>query len=203
MIKRKLYKFLTVHTSAYMIVLVTKAVVMKKNQCRCCCSCKHLGSGTAVPRISLSSTLGTTQTTCNDLTSHVHAAAVAIILEFAVLFPGSAYIHFEHYPNHLLWLDMHVHASAVASTLGVALLYPGSAYVDFGHYSNHPPFLSGLGPIFLTWLIAPILSITLVTAAFIFTRNSVLRGEDPFHKTLWVRLPHQESISHHNMCWHA
>ena len=77
---------------------------------------------------------------------------------------------------------------AAAATVGVSLVYPGFNSINFGGKNtlSTPPFLSGLGPVFLTWGIAPLLSLTCVTALFLIMRAWLLRGEDPFHKVIWV-----------------
>lgn len=71
----------------------------------------------------------------------------------------------------------------VASTIGAALVFPGSSSLEFGTLLDAPPFLTGLGPIFLTWMTAPLLSITFVSLASIGMRNILFRGEDPFTKS--------------------
>ena len=77
---------------------------------------------------------------------------------------------------------------AVASTIGAAFVFPGVATIDGGAGLSQPPFLSGLGPVFLTWLVGPMLSLTSVTLLFLLMRTCLLRGEDPFHKVLWVSI---------------
>ena len=86
---------------------------------------------------------------------------------------------------------------AAASTVGVALIYPGFKSINFGSKTalSSPPFLSGLGPVYLTWGIAPLLSLTCVTALFLILRTWLLRGEDPFHKVIWVRSSVEASVS--------
>ncbi len=105
---------------------------------------------------------------------------------------------------------------AVASTIGAAFVFPGVGHIDGGTSLSAPPFLSGLGPVFLIWLVAPTLTLTLVILLFLMMRTYVMRGEDPFHKVLWVRLPmlpischgpltpcrhaHQQPIAAHCAC---
>ena len=105
---------------------------------------------------------------------------------------------------------------AVASTIGAAFVFPGVGDIDGGTSLSAPPFLSGLGPVFLIWLVAPTLTLTLVILLFLMMRTYVMRGEDPFHKVLWVRLPllpmachgpqmpcrqaHQQPIAAHCAC---
>lgn len=75
----------------------------------------------------------------------------------------------------------------MASLAGATFVFPGVRCLDGGKWLSAPPFLSGLGPAFLVWLIAPLMTLTLVTLAFLILRTCLLRGEDPFHKVLWVR----------------
>lgn len=75
----------------------------------------------------------------------------------------------------------------MASLIGAAFVFPGVGTIDAGTTLSKPPFLSGLGPVFLVWLVAPFMALTLVTFVFLVLRTSLLRGEDPFHKVLWVR----------------
>lgn len=79
-------------------------------------------------------------------------------------------------------------APAVASTLGAALVFPGASLIFFGQSEKAPPFWSGVGPVLLSWFGAPLLSAVLVTSSFLFIRSLVFRGEDAFHKALWVRV---------------
>ena len=76
---------------------------------------------------------------------------------------------------------------AVASTLGAALVFPGASSIKFGEPLKTPPFLTGVGPVLLAWLWSPVLSALLVTSSFLLIRSLVFRGEDAFHKALWVR----------------
>ncbi len=94
---------------------------------------------------------------------------------------------------------------AVASTIGAAFVFPGVGDIDGGTSLSAPPFLSGLGPVFLIWLVAPTLTLTLVILLFLMMRTYVMRGEDPFHKVLWVRLPMLPTACHgpHMPCRHA
>lgn len=77
---------------------------------------------------------------------------------------------------------------AVASLIGASFVFPGVHTIDGGTSLSTPPFLSGLGPVFLVWLIAPAMALTLVPLVFLLLRTCLLRGEDPFHKVLWVRV---------------
>ncbi|DBA79742.1 hypothetical protein WJX77_004526 [Trebouxia sp. C0004] len=79
-----------------------------------------------------------------------------------------------------------VYLGAVASNIGAAFVFPGVGDIDGGTSLSAPPFLSGLGPVFLIWLVAPTLTLTLVILMFLMMRTYVMRGEDPFHKVLWV-----------------
>ena len=75
---------------------------------------------------------------------------------------------------------------AVASTIGAALVFPGYSKIQFGQPLSSPPFLSGLGSILLSWLLAPLISAVLVTPSYLMTRATIFRREDPFHLALWV-----------------
>ena len=76
----------------------------------------------------------------------------------------------------------------VASLIGASFVFPGVHTIDGGTSLSTPPFLSGLGPVFLVWLTAPAMALTLVPLVFLLLRTCLLRGEDPFHKVLWVRV---------------
>lgn len=77
---------------------------------------------------------------------------------------------------------------AVASTIGAAFVFPGKECINGGTSLAVPPFLSGLGPVFITWLVGPTLALTLVILLFLILRALLMRGEDPFHKSVWVSL---------------
>ena len=80
---------------------------------------------------------------------------------------------------------------AVFGLLGTLLLYPGFHTIDFGRVLRQPPFISGLGPIYASWVTVPVLAFVSVAFLFLLLRNCVLRGDDPFYKTLWVGAPGQ------------
>ena len=75
---------------------------------------------------------------------------------------------------------------SVASIVGASLVFPGASSLEFGQLLSSPPFLTGLGPIFLTWLCAPWVTIILILSAFLGMRSVLFRDEDPFHRVLWV-----------------
>ena len=81
----------------------------------------------------------------------------------------------------------HFGGPAVASLIGATFVFPGVSMLDGGTTLSKPPFLSGLGPVFLVWLTGPLMTLTLATTLFLILRTFLLRGEDPFHKVLWVR----------------
>ena len=71
--------------------------------------------------------------------------------------------------------------------MGAALVFPGAGFLDFGTTSPSPPFVTGLSAVFIIWVCAPIVAVSLTGIAFLNARNLFVRGDDPLHKTLWVR----------------
>ena len=76
--------------------------------------------------------------------------------------------------------------SAVASTVGAALAFPGAAHIEVGQSTAAPPFVTGLGPIFMTWICAPGFGSVMVVLCLLYARSTIMRGEDTFHRALWV-----------------
>lgn len=88
-------------------------------------------------------------------------------------------------------------SGVVFSLLGTALLYPGAHTIDTGAPLLHkPPYLSGLGPIYTSWMFVPLLALVCVSLLLLILRHCLLRGEDPFHKTLWVSRHLASSVLH-------
>ena len=93
----------------------------------------------------------------------------------------------------MLVLPLHVFVRpfwlhAVASTAGAILVFPGGAALEFGMTSNSPPFVTGLGSVFIIWACAPIISVSLTGSCYLKTRDWLFRSSehDPLHKVLWV-----------------
>ncbi|KAL0050078.1 hypothetical protein WJX82_004015 [Trebouxia sp. C0006] len=87
-----------------------------------------------------------------------------------------------------IWRQILVPAylGTVASIVGAVLVFPGASSLEFGQMLSSPPFLTGLGPIFLTWLCAPWITIILILLSFLGMRSLIMRGEDTFHRVLWI-----------------
>ena len=65
---------------------------------------------------------------------------------------------------------------AVFGLLGTALLYPGWEQVAFAApLLDKPPFLSGLGPIYMSWAFVPALALVCVALLFLILRNRMRR----------------------------
>ena len=77
---------------------------------------------------------------------------------------------------------------AVASTIGAALVFPGPSALKLGALSNSPPFLPSLAAVFFVWAAAPTLTMSLTALFFVLFRNWFFRGEDSFHRVLWVSM---------------
>ena len=76
--------------------------------------------------------------------------------------------------------------NAPLSLAGTALIFAGHKPIDWGlTLQAKPPFLSGLGPVYLAWLILPAISFQ-VPAFFMLAFRSVLRKEDSVHEIMWV-----------------
>lgn len=83
---------------------------------------------------------------------------------------------------------------AVFSLVGTACLYPGPDTVDFGSpLLEKPPYLSGLGPVYMSWMFVPTLALICVALFFLTLRTFALRGDDPFYSVLWVCLHGQQA----------
>lgn len=81
-----------------------------------------------------------------------------------------------------------LHWYAAASIIGTATIFPGWGHIEWGRASKTPPFLAGLGPVYLSWLTVPLLALLMVMCIFLPMRAKLLRAEDPFYSVLWVRL---------------
>ena len=75
---------------------------------------------------------------------------------------------------------------AAAAIAGAATIYPGWDYIDWGTCSHVQPYLSGLGPVYLSWLVVPLLALVFVASIFLPMRSRLFRAEDPFYTVLWV-----------------
>lgn len=72
---------------------------------------------------------------------------------------------------------------------GTALIYPGWKEVNWGvHITQNPIVVSGMGAVYVPWVAVPWLTIVIVIFIFLVMRTYLMRGEDPFHQTLWVRV---------------
>ena len=79
------------------------------------------------------------------------------------------------------------HVAAAMSLAGTALVFPGKTSIDWGSpIVGKPPFVSGLGPVYIAWVIMPVMSF-MCAALGMLSFRSVLRKEDPFHQIVWVR----------------
>ena len=82
--------------------------------------------------------------------------------------------------------------------LGTALVYPGPGSIDWGSHLLHtPPFLSGLGPVYVGWIIMPMVALVCVALLLLVFRTP-MRQEDSFYQILWVRFC--QSLLH---AWHG
>ena len=75
---------------------------------------------------------------------------------------------------------------AVAATIGASLVFPGADDLSISATSPTPPFLTGLGPVFIVWVLAPAVTMCNTGLFYLGTQNYVFRSEDVFHKALWV-----------------
>lgn len=77
--------------------------------------------------------------------------------------------------------------SPAAALAGTALVYPGWKYIIWGvHITKAPIVVSGMGAVYVPWATVPLMTAVLVTLIFLTMRTFLMRGEDPFHKVLWV-----------------
>lgn len=78
---------------------------------------------------------------------------------------------------------------AASAMAGTALIYPGWRYVNWGvHITDHPMVVSGMGAVYIPWATVPVMTIVIVTFIFLVMRTFLMRGDDPFHVVLWVRM---------------
>ena len=77
-------------------------------------------------------------------------------------------------------------AYAACSLAGSALVFPGPSSIDWGsHLLDKAPFISGLGPVYIAWIIMPTVSLVCVTFLMLGLRHQ-MRKEDSFYQILWV-----------------
>ena len=77
--------------------------------------------------------------------------------------------------------------AAAWSLAGTALVFPGEDSIDWGSpFLEKPPFLTGLGPVYIAWVVMPLLS-SMFAPLFMLSFKGVLRKEDLFHQVVWVR----------------
>ncbi|KAL3163379.1 hypothetical protein ABBQ32_009765 [Trebouxia sp. C0010 RCD-2024] len=79
----------------------------------------------------------------------------------------------------------------VAATLGATLVFPGAGELNVGGTNSHAPYLTGLGAVIMTCLLAPLVTMCCAVPVYLWSRKTIFRSEDPFHNALW-RMP-----------WHA
>ena len=76
---------------------------------------------------------------------------------------------------------------AAAALAGTALVYPGWTHLNWGlHLTEHPRTYNGMGDVYTPWAVVPVLTTVIVVFIFLTMRTYLMRGEDPFHQTLWV-----------------
>ena len=77
--------------------------------------------------------------------------------------------------------------TAAAALVGTGLVYPGWNHLYWGlHLTEHPRTYSGMGDVYTPWAVVPVLTTVIVVVMFLTMRTYLMRGEDPFHHTLWV-----------------
>ncbi|KAL3131924.1 hypothetical protein ABBQ38_007627 [Trebouxia sp. C0009 RCD-2024] len=74
---------------------------------------------------------------------------------------------------------------SVAATLGAILVFPGARHLKVGGTNSHPPYLTGMGAVFMTWLLAPLVTMCCAVPVYLWSRKTIFRSEDPFHNALW------------------
>ena len=79
---------------------------------------------------------------------------------------------------------------AASAMAGTALVYPGWKYINWGvHITEHPMVVSGMGAVCIPRATVPVMTVVIVTFIFLVMRTFLMRGDDPFHVVLWVRMP--------------
>ena len=90
---------------------------------------------------------------------------------------------------YLLWPSISnlVLLLAAMSLAGAVLVFPGKDTIDWGSpFLTKPPFVSGLGPVYIAWVVMPLVSFV-CAALLMLSVRSIFRKEDPFHQLVWVR----------------
>ena len=79
---------------------------------------------------------------------------------------------------------------AASAMVGIALVYPGWKYINWGVHprtsASDWSLVPGLGAAYVPWGTVPVLTVVVATFFFLILRTFMMRGEDPFHKVLWV-----------------
>ena len=96
----------------------------------------------------------------------------------------------------------------MASTVGAILVFPGGAALEVANTSISPPYVTGLGSVFLICGCASMFTVYLTGTFFLQVRNLVFRSDDPLHRVLWVRLFHMSLFEMFPdtckcVCWYA
>ncbi len=79
---------------------------------------------------------------------------------------------------------------------GTALVYPGWRYINWGiHITENPMVVSGMAAVYVPWATVPVMTVVIVTFIFLVMRTFLMRGDDPFHVVLWVRMCPLSSIA--------
>lgn len=86
----------------------------------------------------------------------------------------------------LCMLCQTVVSCAVAATLGATLVFPGAGELNVGGTNSHAPYLTGLGAVIMTCLLAPLVTMCCAVPVYLWSRKTIFRSEDPFHNALWV-----------------
>lgn len=76
--------------------------------------------------------------------------------------------------------------------IGTALVYPGWKYINWGFHSQISASawsrIPGVGAVYMAWATIPLMTVVIVTFFFLALRTFLMRGEDSFHKVLWVSM---------------
>ena len=75
--------------------------------------------------------------------------------------------------------------AVVISLAGSALISPGGNSLNWGTQTQKPPFVSGLGRVWVSWAAMPLVSCACVTCLMLYFRR-IMRTDDSFYEIVWV-----------------
>lgn len=98
-----------------------------------------------------------------------------------------------HKPNPVvvwIWTDpLPLHALAVGGVVGFSLVYGGKDAVIWWQQRPDFPYIGGMVPIFVSWILSPTVAALFSYILFVVTRTLVLRRPNSTKVAYWVSGP--------------